>query len=59
VWRGGKGGVFGGGGAATPPSAGRITRADSRLPAFVIPTDEERVIARETMALLSDRSVVS
>jgi acetate kinase len=45
--------------AANAASAGRITRADSRLPAFVIPTDEERVIARETMALLSDRSVVS
>ena len=32
---------------------GRITGADSRLPAFVIPTDEERVIARETMALVA------
>jgi acetate kinase len=32
---------------------GRITAAASRLPAFVIPTDEERVIARETIALLS------
>jgi acetate kinase len=31
---------------------GRITSANSRLAAFVIPTDEERVIARETMALI-------
>jgi acetate kinase len=31
---------------------GRITAAGSRLPAFVIPTDEERVIARETMELV-------
>jgi acetate kinase len=30
----------------------RITTAGSRLPAFVIPTDEERVIARETLALV-------
>ncbi len=36
--------------AANQP--GRITTAGSRVPAFVIPTDEERVIARETMALM-------
>jgi acetate kinase len=36
-------------GASRP---GCITGPGSRLPAFVIPTDEERVIARETMALL-------
>ncbi|HEX4171852.1 MAG TPA: acetate kinase, partial [Acetobacteraceae bacterium] len=37
--------------AANAKGVGRITGA-SRLPAFVIPTDEERVIARETMALV-------
>jgi acetate kinase len=35
--------------------SGRITGSGSRLPAFVIPTDEERVIARETMALVGTR----
>jgi acetate kinase len=39
--------------AANAHGKGRITREDSRLPAFVIPTDEERVIARETMALVT------
>lgn len=29
-----------------------LTRADSRLPAYVIPTDEEVVIARHTLALI-------
>jgi acetate kinase len=38
--------------AANEAGHGRITAAGSRLPAFVIPTDEERVIARETMALV-------
>jgi acetate kinase len=38
--------------AANAESHGRITKAASRIPAFVIPTDEERVIARETIALL-------
>jgi acetate kinase len=37
--------------AANEKGLGRITTVASR-PAFVIPTDEERVIARETMALL-------
>ena len=32
---------------------GRITTQASRISAFVIPTDEERVIARETIAVLS------
>jgi acetate kinase len=40
-------------GAANENGTGRITTATSRLTAFVIPTDEERVIARETLALLS------
>jgi acetate kinase len=31
----------------------RLTRADSRLPAYVIPTDEEVVIARHTLAMVS------
>jgi acetate kinase len=39
--------------AANEKGNGRITRTGSRLHAFVIPTDEERVIARETIALLS------
>jgi acetate kinase len=39
--------------AANAGAKGRITTASSRLHAFVIPTDEERVIARETLALIS------
>jgi acetate kinase len=38
--------------AANARGEGRITSVNSRLAAFVIPTDEERVIARETMALI-------
>jgi acetate kinase len=38
--------------AANTHGAGRITGVGSRIPAFVIPTDEQRVIARETMALI-------
>jgi acetate kinase len=38
--------------AANQQGRGRITAADSKVPAFVIPTDEERVIARETIRLL-------
>jgi acetate kinase len=38
--------------AANQAGSGRITAAASRLAAFVIPTDEERVIARETIGLL-------
>jgi acetate kinase len=41
--------------AANANGKGRITSASSRIPAFVIPTDEERVIARETIALLARR----
>jgi acetate kinase len=41
--------------AANAIGKGRITSAASRIPAFVIPTDEERVIARETIALLARR----
>jgi acetate kinase len=39
--------------AANEQGTGRITRVGSGRPAFVIPTDEERVIARETIRLLS------
>jgi acetate kinase len=39
--------------AANAAGTGRITAADSRLPAYLIPTDEERVIARETLRLLA------
>jgi acetate kinase len=39
--------------AANEQGTGRITSAASRLPTFVIPTDEERVIARETIKLLA------
>jgi acetate kinase len=38
--------------AANEKGTGRITTPASRLAAFVIPTDEERVIARETIALI-------
>jgi acetate kinase len=31
----------------------RITAASSRIAAYVIPTDEERVIARETLKLIA------
>ena len=32
--------------------AGRISRSDSRIPVYVIPTDEELMIAQHTLALL-------
>jgi acetate kinase len=41
--------------AANRAGKGRITSSGSLLSAFVIPTDEERVIARETIALLPGR----
>jgi acetate kinase len=34
-------------------AAGRITAAESKVPAFVVPTNEELVIAREALACLS------
>jgi acetate kinase len=37
---------------ANERGSGRITTPTSQLAAYVIPTDEERVIARDTMALL-------
>ena len=33
-----------------------ISGRDSRLPIYVVPTDEELMIARHTFSLLSDRS---
>ncbi len=38
--------------AANRQGGPRITRADSRVSAWVIPTDEERMIARHTLAAL-------
>jgi acetate kinase len=35
--------------------AGRISRSDSRIPVYVVPTDEELMIAQHTLALLSGR----
>jgi acetate kinase len=35
--------------------AGRISRSDSRVPVFVVPTDEELMIAKHTFALLLSR----
>ena len=40
--------------AANARGIGRITTPGSRLHAYVIPTDEERVIARETLGLIKD-----
>lgn len=36
--------------------ARRISRADSRVPVFVVPTDEELMIAQHTLTLLWDKS---
>jgi len=38
--------------AANRAKATRISAADSRVPVFVIPTDEERMIASHTLAVL-------
>jgi acetate kinase len=35
--------------------APRISRADSRIPVYIVPTDEELMIARHTLALLWNR----
>ena len=40
--------------AANAANARLIGRAESRIAAFVIPTDEEQVIAEETAALLAE-----
>jgi acetate kinase len=36
--------------------ARRISRADSRIPLYIVPTDEELMIARHTLALLWNRA---
>jgi acetate kinase len=36
-----------------------ISRTDSRIPVYVIPTDEERMIAQHTLSLLMNRSLSS
>jgi acetate kinase len=35
--------------------AGKISRSDSRIPVYVVPTDEELMIAQHTLTLLSKR----
>jgi acetate kinase len=35
--------------------AGKISQSDSRIPVYVVPTDEELMIAQHTLALLSSR----
>jgi acetate kinase len=35
--------------------AGKISRPDSRVPVYVVPTDEELMIAQHTLALLMNR----
>jgi acetate kinase len=35
--------------------AGKISRPDSRIPVYVVPTDEELMIAQHTLALLTNR----
>jgi acetate kinase len=42
--------------AANQAAGPRLTRPDSLRPAYVIPTDEEIVIARHTLALLGDEN---
>ena len=41
--------------AATPGTEGEVGMAGARVRLAVIPTDEERMIARETVAVLADR----
>ena len=35
--------------------AGKISRSDSRIPVYVMPTDEELMIAQHTLALLMNQ----
>jgi acetate kinase len=42
--------------AANAENKLQISRRDSRLPVYVIPTDEELMIARHTLSLLSNRA---
>jgi acetate kinase len=41
---------------ANARGAERISTADSRVTVWAIPTDEERMIARQTVAVLEDPS---
>lgn len=41
--------------AANDTHSGRISRSDSKIPVYVIPTDEELMIAQHTLALLISR----
>jgi acetate kinase len=40
-------------------NAPRISRADSRVPVYIVPTDEELMIAQHTLSLLADRRLSS
>jgi acetate kinase len=42
--------------AANAENKRQISRRDSRLPVYVVPTDEELMIARHTFSLLSNPS---
>lgn len=41
--------------AANDKHSGKISRSDSKIPVYVIPTDEELMIAQHTLALLMSR----
>ena len=41
--------------AANAGHAAQISRSDSRIPVYVVPTDEELMIAQHTLALLMNR----
>ena len=50
---------FGGSGALDPAEnarhARRISRTDSQIPVYIVPTDEELMIAQHTLSLLWNR----
>jgi acetate kinase len=41
--------------AGNAKHAEKISRSDSRIPVYVVPTDEELMIAQHTLALLTNR----
>jgi acetate kinase len=41
--------------AANGRHEAKISRSDSRIPVYVVPTDEELMIAQHTLALLMNR----
>ena len=45
-------------GEANARGAERISTADSRVSVWAIPTDEERMIARQTVAVLENPSAI-